>query len=117
MQQYARKDTDFGSTGTRLAPAGRTRPDIGLYHVAGILVYADLAREHEVRGGIEALPGALVHTHVDGRIVATLEGPVSSEIADALNAVQRMPGVLSAVLVSEHSEPIDGIDEEIPHDA
>ena len=88
----------------------------GLYHVAGILVYAAPALEHELRSRIQALPGALVHAHDADRIVATLEGPDSGQLLAVLDTIQRLPGVLSAVLVSEHSEPIECIDEELPHD-
>ncbi|MGH8665822.1 MAG: chaperone NapD [Burkholderiales bacterium] len=112
--RHARKGADWGRA--ERATAHRASPDIGLYHVAGILVYAAPAREHEVRSGIQTLPGAVVHAHAGGQIVATLEGPVSSELVAALDTIQRLPGVLSAVLISEHSEPIEGIDEEIPHD-
>lgn len=96
--------------------ARRATVDSGLYHVAGILVYAAPALEHEVRTGIEALPGALVHVHDADRIVATLEGPDSGQLLAVLDTIQRLPGVLAAVLVSEHSEHIEGIDEEFFHD-
>ena len=88
----------------------------GLYHVAGILVYAAPACDHQVRSRIQGLPGAQVHAHAAGRIVATLEGPDSGQLLAVLDTIQRLPGVLSAVLVSEHSEPIECIDEELPHD-
>ena len=91
----------------------RQQPDIGRYHVAGILVHVTPIMEREVRSAIECIRGALVHAHVDGKIVATLEGPRSADISDALYIIQRMPGVVSAVLVSEHSEPLESIDEEI----
>jgi nitrate reductase NapD len=109
-------DPDWGKAGTSLAMPCRVAAGTALYHVAGILVYAAPEREDEVGSAIRALPGALVHAHAAGRIVATLEGPVSSELSAALDTIQRLPGVLSAVLVSEHSEPIEGIDEVVHHD-
>jgi nitrate reductase NapD len=90
--------------------------DTGLYHVAGILVHAVPARGDEVGSRIEALRGARVHARAGGRIAATLEGPVSAELIAALDAIRSLPGVLSALIVSEHSEPVAGIDEEMPHD-
>jgi nitrate reductase NapD len=110
--RHARNGADCGTARTELATARRSMADIGLFHVAGILVYAAPALEHEVRSGIQTLPGAVVHAYAGGRVVATLEGPISSELIAALDTIQRLPGVLSAVLVSEHSEPIEGIDEE-----
>jgi nitrate reductase NapAB chaperone NapD len=104
-------DPDGGKAKTELAVPCRAAAGAALYHVAGILVYAAPGFEDEVRSAIRALPGALVHAHAGGRIVATLEGTVSSALSAALDTVQRLPGVLSAVLVSEHSEPIEGIDE------
>ena len=68
-----------------------------------------------VRARIAEMPGAVVHAEDGGRLAATLEGPRSGAIAEALNTIQRMTGVVSAVLVSEHSEPMASLDEEIPH--
>jgi nitrate reductase NapD len=113
LQNFS-KGAHCGKARTERTMARRAAAGIGLYHVAGILVYASPAREHEVRTGIQALPGALVHAHAAGQIVATLESSVSGELVAALDTIQRLPGVLSAVLVSEHSEPIEGIDEELP---
>ena len=59
------------------------------------------------------MPGAIVHAHVDGKLVATLEGERSRDISRALDAIQTLTGVLSAVLVSEHSEPLETPEEEI----
>ena len=89
------------------------RPDVGLYHVAGVLIHATPDREHDVRSAIAAMPGAVVHAHVDGKIVATFEGERSRDIVAALDTIQIMTGVLSAVLVSEHSEPLESLDEVI----
>jgi nitrate reductase NapD len=114
--QNVRNGSDCGKEGTDRAAAFGTTASTRLYHVAGILVYAAPALEHQVCSGIEALPRAMVHAHAAGQIVATLEGPVSGELIAALETIQRLPGVLTALLVSEHSEPIEGIDEEIELD-
>jgi periplasmic nitrate reductase NapD len=116
MQQHVRRGANCGNAGSERSHPAEPTADVALYHVAGILVYTALAREDEVRSAIEALTGALVHARVNGHIVVTLEGRVSSDIVDVLNTIQCMPGVLSALLVSEHSEPIETIDEEIPNE-
>jgi periplasmic nitrate reductase NapD len=84
-----------------------------LYHVAGILVHAAHGCAGSVAARIAALPGAIVHAQSGGKIAATLESDHSRVVADALNAIQAMSGVVSAVLVSEHSEPLATLDEEI----
>jgi nitrate reductase NapAB chaperone NapD len=84
-----------------------------LYHVAGILVHAAHGRADSVARRIAGMPGALVHAQAGGKIAATLESDQSRAVADALNTIQAMSGVVSAVLVSEHSEPLTTIDEEI----
>lgn len=114
-QQHVRNGADPGPAGARAGPVSRHQPDVGFYHVAGVLVHASPALEHDVRSAIESMPGAIVHAHVDCRIVATLEGGRSRDISRALDSIQTLTGVLSAVLVSEHSEPLETLDEEMPN--
>jgi nitrate reductase NapD len=85
--------------------------------MAGLLVHVLPAGARAVRERIEALPGAAVHAQApSGKLVVTLESERSSDILANLTAIQRMPGVLSAVLVSEHSESLTNIDEDIADD-
>ena len=110
-QQHVRKGADRSAADPQ--SAGRQQPDVGLYHVAGILVHAAPRDVRDVIDRIVKMPGALVHAESGGKVAATLEGERSADLVAALNAIQRMPGVVSAVLVSEHSEPIAALDEEI----
>jgi periplasmic nitrate reductase NapD len=79
------------------------------FHVAGVLVQAYPAQAASVRERIESVEGAVVHAADEsGRLVVTLESDDLSLISHHLNTLQSMQGVVSAVLVSEHSEPLSG---------
>lgn len=88
-------------------------PASGSFSVAGVLVHAAAQRASEVAGEIARLPGALVHASAGGKLVVTLEALDNSAILETLTTIQRLPGVMSAALVSEQSEPLDTVDEEL----
>lgn len=87
------------------------------FHVAGILVQAVPAAVPAVGERIRQLAGARVHA-VDpaGRLVVTVESEDSTLLVEQLTRMQVMEGVLAAVLVSEHSEPLEAANQEIPHE-
>lgn len=85
----------------------------GEFHVAGILVQAVPARAEAVGAAISVLPGAEVHARADGKLVVTLESEGAAPILAALDGINAMKGVISAVLVYQHSEPLDSLDEEV----
>jgi nitrate reductase NapD len=82
------------------------------FHVAGVLIHAAPQQASDVAAEIARTPGATVHASAGGKLVITLEASDPAHILDALTTIQRLPGVMSAVLVSEHSEPLVTIDEE-----
>lgn len=85
------------------------------FHIAGVLVHALPRRVRALGTRIAKLSGATVHAATaDGKLVITLESESSALILEHLTNIQRMSGVMSAVLVSEHSEPLSAIKEEIP---
>ena len=87
------------------------------FHVAGVVVQALPASAGAVGGRIARLPGAVVHgTSPLGKLAVTLEAEESTQILQLLTEIQLLEGVLTAVLVSEHSEPLAAADEEIVHD-
>ena len=87
------------------------------FHVAGVVVQALPARAAAVGASIARLPGAAVHgAGPTGKLAVTLESEDSAQILQRLAEIQLLEGVLSAVLVSEHSEPLAAADEVIPHD-
>jgi nitrate reductase NapD len=82
--------------------------------VAGVLVHALPAHLDGVDARISRLAGASIHARsAAGKLVITLESERDGRIARQLAAIQRMRGVMSAVLVYEHSEPRESADQEI----
>jgi periplasmic nitrate reductase NapD len=78
-----------------------------------VLGHAQESAAQRTAADIELIPGAVVHASAGGKLVVTLEASDPAAIVERIADIQRMPGVLSAALVSEHSEPLDKIDEEI----
>lgn len=91
-------------------------PSIPHFHVAGVLVQALPSAADAVAHEIRAWPGARVHASDGGKLVLTLESEDPSFIVDRITRLQRMDGVVSAVLVSEHTAPLAAADEVIPHE-
>ncbi|HEY0884974.1 MAG TPA: chaperone NapD [Ramlibacter sp.] len=89
----------------------------GVFHVAGVLVHALPGSGRSVGQRICQVPGAFVHAEsADGKLVVTIESEDGAYILDQLTQLQHMSGVMSAVLVSEHSEPLSAADEVLSHD-
>jgi periplasmic nitrate reductase NapD len=88
-----------------------------MFHVAGVLVHALPSRASGIAERIAVMPGVTVHAvSPEGRLVVTVESHDAAHILDFLSGLQRMDGVLSAVLVSEQSEPLSAADEVLTHD-
>jgi nitrate reductase NapD len=86
-------------------------------HVAGVLVQIVPACLESVGRTIATLPGADVHARSpDGKLVVTLETQDPAGIMAHLSHIREIRGVLSALLVYEHSEPLDSIDEEVDYE-
>jgi nitrate reductase NapD len=87
------------------APFQRMAASTAPFHVAGVLVQALPGCADAVRRRIARLPGAVIHaTDPAGRLVVTLESDAPAELAAQFTRMQVLPGVLSAVLVAEHSD-------------
>lgn len=80
-------------------------------YVAGVLVHVMPAEAGAVRSFIAALPGAAVHGAADGKLVVTLEAATTAIILDQLSHIRDRRGVLSALPVYQHNEPVAQIDE------
>lgn len=93
-------------------------PPAGVFHVAGLLVHTLPGHQRAVGQDISRLAGAFVHAESgDGKLVVTIESEDGAYILDQLTQLQQMTGVMSAVLVSEHSEPLAAADEVLSHDS
>lgn len=83
-------------------------------HVAGLVVHVIPAAVARVAGAIERRPGARVHARgCDGKLVVTLEANDTDAIAEALVDFHRLPGVLAASLVYQHSESAAAMTDEV----
>lgn len=79
-------------------------------HVAGIVVHVYPARIEHVTRALARLSGAQLHaTAPDGRLVVTLESSSASAVADCIDTIQRLEGVLSCALVYQHSESLEAM--------
>jgi nitrate reductase NapD len=84
------------------------------FHVAGVVVHALPPRAAAVGKRIGRMPGAVVHgASAAGKLAVTLEAEDGADIVRRLSEIQLLEGVLSAALVSEHSEPLAAADEVI----
>jgi len=86
-------------------------------HIAGIVVLAHVQDVPRVADAIAQMPATAVHaTSPDGKLIVTLEGASGRAIAERIDAIQRLEGVLTASLVYQHSEPLAAMMEEVFHE-
>jgi nitrate reductase NapD len=78
------------------------------FHIASMLVHVRPEMRETVHAAISIMPGAEVHAEQQGKMVVTVEGPNEGFIADRMTAMHLLDGVLSAVLVFHHVEPVEG---------
>jgi nitrate reductase NapD len=76
-----------------------------MLHIASAIVKARPAIQNAVADRIAALMGAEVLAKDHGRIIVILEASQHRVLADTLDRIVLLDGVLSATLVFEHSEP------------
>jgi periplasmic nitrate reductase NapD len=70
------------------------------YHVSSLVVLTQPPLRHRLAEQIGALEGAEVHVvSEEGKLVVTLEGPSQRPIMAVIDAINAMPGVLSAGLI------------------
>lgn len=94
--------------------AAGVTPPVDELHIAGVVVHALPSRVEAVRARIAALPGAEVHgAHPNGKLAVTLEDEGEAAIGARLHAVQQLPGVLSAVVVFQHADTLETMNEQI----
>lgn len=87
-------------------------------HIAGIVVHAQAARLDSVRRAIGEIPHAEIHAVSEqGKLVVTLEGAHTAEVAAQLSAIHALPGVYGAALVYQHHEDLESLNEEVADEA
>lgn len=78
------------------------------FHVSSLVVLAQPMLRHRLAEQIAALQGAEVHAvSEEGKLVVTLEGESQQPIMAAIDAIQAMPGVLSAALIYHQFDELD----------
>lgn len=83
-------------------------------HISSIVVHTRPDMADAVARAIEALDCEVVPTeggHACGRIIAIVERPTDRQVVEALDAFHAIPGVLSALLVYHHAEPVAALGE------
>ncbi|MGL5813562.1 chaperone NapD [Aeromonas sp.] len=83
------------------------------FHVSSLVVLTQPPLRHQLAQQIATLDGAEIHAVSDeGKLVVTLEGMSQRPIMDAIDAIQAMPGVLSAALIYHQFDELDQQGEE-----
>lgn len=76
------------------------------YNVCGVLVMARPERCPEVEQSLVQMPGVEIHARGDdGKLVVTVEGPVSARCADTITEMALIDGVISTSLVYHEIDP------------
>ncbi|WP_233861665.1 chaperone NapD [Paraburkholderia adhaesiva] len=87
-------------------------------HIVGVVVYASSAHLKNVAGTIGRMAGVEIHAVSEqGKLVVTIEGHGSDEVANTLQAIHGLPGVYSAALVYQHHEDAESLNEELVDEA
>ncbi|WP_323062602.1 chaperone NapD [Aeromonas jandaei] len=78
------------------------------FHVSSLVVLTQPTLRHQLAEEIAALDGAEIHAITnEGKLVVTLEGASQRPIMAAIDAIQAMPGVLSAALIYHQFDELD----------
>ncbi|PTT48169.1 chaperone NapD [Aeromonas sp. HMWF016] len=78
------------------------------FHVSSLVVLTQPTLRHQLAEEIAALDGAEIHAVTEeGKLVVTLEGASQRPIMAAIDAIQAMPGVLSAALIYHQFDELD----------
>ncbi len=78
------------------------------FHVSSLVVLTQPSLRHQLADEIATLEGAEIHAVSDeGKLVVTLEGPSQRPIMEAIDAINAMPGVLSAALIYHQFDELE----------
>ena len=84
-------------------------------HIASLVVHALPRHTEALTHAIAELPGAQVHgASAAGKLVVTLETDSDAAMLSAIDAMQRLPGVLTATLVYQCADRREAMEEEVP---
>jgi len=77
------------------------------FNICGMVVRSRDNRTDDVRASLLAIPGVEIHAAETGRMVVTVEDESYSKVADNINNIQFIDGVVSASLVYQYSDQHD----------
>ncbi|WP_350335955.1 chaperone NapD [Coralliovum pocilloporae] len=88
--------------------------DQDAWHISSLLVTVKPENVDQVSGQVAALTGAEVARQpVPSKLIVTLEAHSEAEIAEGLNAIQKLDGVVAASLIFHQSDTTN-LDEILP---
>lgn len=74
-------------------------------NICGVLVHASPSKLDIVKANLLAFDGVEIHELTnDGRLIITIDLPERHLMADTINQIHSVEGVLSAAMVYQHSE-------------
>jgi periplasmic nitrate reductase NapD len=92
-----------------------TTEDFGELHITSLVLHALPRHLQRIGRAIAQVPGAELHaTGPTGKMVVTLEAPNARQIMARVADLQAIDGVISAVLVYQHAESLDTMNQEMP---
>jgi len=77
------------------------------FNICGMVVRSTDNRADDVRASLLAIPGVEIHSAEAGRMVVTVEDESYRQVADNINSIQYIDGVVSASLVYQYSDQQD----------
>ncbi|MCL2919728.1 chaperone NapD [Shewanella litorisediminis] len=76
-------------------------------HVSSLIVQVLPEKMAEVRGQILKMPGAELSVNNEVKLVVVLEGNCQKELLAGIEAINALPGVMSATMVYHQSEVLE----------
>ena len=83
-------------------------------HIAGAIVHVPPRRLLHARAAIAQMTGVEIRATDDrGKLVVVIEAESAPTVLDRLDAIRQVDGVLSVLLVYQHAESAQSMDEEV----
>jgi periplasmic nitrate reductase NapD len=99
---------------TQSSSSARAAPSEAETHIAGVLIHARPEYIADIALAVSMLPKACVtHQTEDGRAVAVLEAGSAREVAQQLDGIRSLRGVLNVAPVYQHAEAEDEMNKEM----
>jgi len=77
------------------------------FNICGMVVRSRDDRINDVQASLLSIPGVEIHAADAGRMVVTVEDKSYRQVADNVNNIQFLDGVVSASLVYQYSDQQD----------